>query len=75
MASTKMKYKILSVSPTGIAESFIEAYQFTIGRSEQADLYVPLPGVSRIHLIVIAKDGDIYIKDNSTFGSFGAVNE
>ena len=70
MASTKMTYKILCVSPDGISESFIEAYQFTIGRSEKAELHIPLSGVSRIHLIVMAKDGDVYIRDNnSSFGT------
>ena len=70
MALTKMNFKILVVSSDGIQEKFIEAYQFSIGRADQAELRIPANGISRIHLIVLAKDGEIYIKDNnSSFGT------
>ncbi len=65
-----MTFKILIITPEGISEKFIEGYQFTIGRSSESDLIIPLNGVSRLHNLVYAKDADIFIQDlNSSFGT------
>ena len=44
---------------------------FVIGKSKKADLSLPLEGLSRQHLKVSFKDGEIWLEDlGSTFGTF-----
>ncbi|RME16005.1 MAG: FHA domain-containing protein [Bdellovibrio sp.] len=64
--------KIQIISTEGIYEKYVEAVEFTLGRSaKHSDLNLPFKGISRKHLKVFIKDGTIYLQDlASKYGTF-----